>query len=207
MKRAIYTVITNDYDNLAPIDAPCDCILFTDNPEMKVQGWETRVTDIPQREVKLFPFLLLKNYSSCIYMDGNLTMNAGTYEAIDKLLSEHDFINTKHPDRNCVYEEIKQVVKLKKDDLDVLDSIRFELLKEGVEPQGGMIASAFIARNVTSRVISDSFNWEWHHKRLGGKRDQISFALANHYEPLEMHLLDYSYTFGTLFKLGKHKGK
>jgi hypothetical protein len=54
MKTVIYTINHHGYDDVKPIDVPCDCLLFTDNAELSVQGWRTVVTQHPQRELKYF---------------------------------------------------------------------------------------------------------------------------------------------------------
>jgi len=211
MKTAIYTIVTNDYDNVQPIDAACDCYLFTDDPKLNVKGWITVHTKLNQRHLKINPFIsdILNKYDQTIYMDGNLQMLAGAFYSILSLLDDDDkeFITTKHPERTCVYEEIKRCGHLGKDDLDRLDTIRYQLLEIGVDTNTGMIAAAFLARKNTKDVRSFCKNWMMAHILLQGKRDQISYALAQHVNRFEPYLLPFMYTFRALFALGAHKGK
>lgn len=207
MKTAIYTIVTNDYDNVQPIDAPCDCYLFTDDPKLSVKGWITVHTKLNQRHLKINPFIseILCKYGQTIYMDGNLQMLAGAFYSILSLLDDKDFITTKHPERNCVYAEIQRCSQIGKDDLDRLDTIRYQLLEIGVESNAGMIAAAFLARKNTEAVRSFCKNWMMAHILLQGKRDQISYGLAQHVNPFEPYLLPFMYTFRALFLLSGHK--
>ena len=44
LKKVVYTCVTGGYDNVAPVffkPPDCNFLLFTDDPELKVEGWET----------------------------------------------------------------------------------------------------------------------------------------------------------------------
>lgn len=208
-KTAIYTINHNGYDDVKPVDAPCDCLLFTDNPELRVQGWQTIVTQHPQRELKIFPWHegIMSKYDNIIYMDANLEMREGAYEYIMELLKLNDFITTKHPTRDCVYEEIKRCKELDKDTIENLDKSKKRLTDFGMPEGNGLISSAFIARKVLPSVKKYSFHWAVNHKIVGTRRDQISQAYTQWTNPLDMELLPYSLTFRKLFTLHKHAKK
>lgn len=209
MKTAIYTINHHGYDDVKPIDAPCDCLLFTDNPELSVQGWRTIVTHYPQRELKIFPWheSIMKQYDNLIYMDANLEMREGAYEYILEQLKLNDFITTKHPVRDCVYDEIDACMQLNKDKVAKLETAFNRLSQFGMPKHTGVISSAFIARKALPSVKRYSFHWAVNHKIVGTRRDQISQAYTQWNKPLDMELLNYSFTFRQLFTLHKHVKK
>jgi len=78
MKTALYTVLFDGYDNLAPINVQVPAIVFTDNPDLRVRGWITRYIEIPdvykQREIKLLVHKYLPQFDRTIYIDANMQM-------------------------------------------------------------------------------------------------------------------------------------
>src|SRR5699024_4903320 len=87
-KTCIYTVILGGYDNPNPIDLGWDCFLFTDDPNLKVKGWQTIVvekTSNPikqQRDIKIRPHHYLPEYSKTVYIDGNMAIKTGPFKKI-----------------------------------------------------------------------------------------------------------------------------
>jgi hypothetical protein len=209
MKTAIYTINHHGYDDVKPIDAPCDCLLFTDNPELSVKGWRTIVTQHSQRQLKIFPWHegIMNKYDNLIYMDANLEMRDGAYEYILEQLKLNDFITTKHPTRDCVYEEIDACMQLGKDKVANLETAFNRLSQFAMPKHTGVISSAFIARKNLPSVKKYSLHWAINHRIVGTRRDQISQAYTQWTKPLDMELLNYSFTFRQLFTLHKHAKK
>lgn len=209
MKTAIYTVNHNGYDVVRPIDVDCDCFLLTDDPSQQLEGWQTIHTEHPQREIKIYPwhYSFLGEYDILIYMDASLEMKKGSFDFIMERITESNFLTTKHPTRDCVFDEIQRCLDLKKDTPENLDSARYWLINNEMQANTGIISSAFIARKNLPSVRRYCFNWLLNHKDIGTRRDQISQAYTQFKTPYEMDLLDYGFTFKKLFTLHKHAKK
>src|SRR5699024_64131 len=112
MKTALYTVLFDGYDNLAPINVQVPAIVFTDNPDLRVRGWITRYIEIPdvykQREIKLLAHKYLPQFDRTIYIDANMQMR----QRLDYVLSLHKVGITlsKHHSRKCVFDEAEACV-------------------------------------------------------------------------------------------------
>ena len=67
-----------------------------------------------QRIIKIKPYEFLENYDICLWVDGNLTIKCNLDEFVDKI-ADDDIVITKHPKRDCIYDEAEAIVKYKKD--------------------------------------------------------------------------------------------
>ena len=79
-----------------------------------------------QRIMKIQPYLFF-DYDISIWIDGNLTIIGN----LDEFVSQNDaeLVVSKHPARNCIYDEARMIVKLKKDTKDSIDR-QIRLYKE-----------------------------------------------------------------------------
>src|SRR5690606_8149223 len=183
MRRAIYTVVTGNYDTLKPIRnwPGFDCICFTDDDTLQVQGWEMRVvpkSDNPvrqQREIKLLPHKYLPEYDQTIYMDGNIEL---TRDPVNFMRLFRGRMLTKlHPKRNCVYQEGQRCIELGKADADAIRGQLKRYIDADVPAQDGMWETGVIIRDKTAEVFCEAW-----HKALaeGTHRDQLAIAKAVH---------------------------
>lgn len=113
--NAIYTCITNGYDNiLTPkiITAGVDYILFTDDPELTHPFWDVRyIENANQREIKILPHKFLPEYEATVYVDGNMFIKTSMR---DFFRSSHDFITVRHDHRDNIYDEGEAIIRLNK---------------------------------------------------------------------------------------------
>lgn len=186
----IYTSILDGFDNLRPPAIPaetfCKFICFTNVPNLpRVSPWEYRPAYMAgkpcrsSRVPKILPHLILPadaEYS--IYHDGNMQLRRPPSEIIEKLLSEHDWAAHKHPCRNCVYEEVKEVISgcplVDKDEvIRQSDSYR----AAGFPEHAGLWANGFLVRRHTPEVARLNELW-WEEFKNGSERDQLSFPVA-----------------------------
>ncbi len=127
---AVYTVIFGDYDDLLePRCCPDNCRFFmigdrTRIPENSV--WEyfelpeeiqTRISGMNNTEknrfLKMMPHLLFPDFNYSVYLDGNIRMVTDPTEFINRM-PESGFSAHRHVSRDCVYEEARAVIELKK---------------------------------------------------------------------------------------------
>ena len=128
-KKVVYTCISGDYDNLREpkvIDPDFDYICFTDQ-NIHSNVWSIR--PIPeslseysqvkrQRAMKTMPHLFLPEYELSVWVDANVEIRGSIndYIAENEISQENGFFFVgKHPDRDCIYDEVQACVKYKKD--------------------------------------------------------------------------------------------
>ena len=121
-KYLIYTVVTNNYDKVPKpkIYQGFDYWLFTDDPYLHVQGYETKVlpkSSDPikqQREVKIMSHEYTKGYSTTIYHDANIELTSNPLQLIRQFF-KGGMLTTTHANRQTIKEEAKRIVELGKD--------------------------------------------------------------------------------------------
>lgn len=189
-KSIIYTCITNDYDDINSIktyryiNKDWDYICFTDNKEYISQKqigiWEIHPLQYTKsdntrnnRWHKLNPHKLFPDYNESIYIDANI--NILTSYLFDFIKEKNlPFILPNHYMRQCIYEEYKEVLRLKLDEK-VLIKKEFELIKNSGMPKNyGLCENNILYRkhNLPDIIKLDE---EWWNMVLNyAKRDQLS---------------------------------
>lgn len=209
MKRAIYTVILAGYDTLKPIRqwGGLDCICFTDDADLKVQGWSMRIvepSDNPvkqQREIKLIPHKYLPEYDQTIYMDGNIELIRDPSQLLR--LFKGSMMTKQHPKRNCVYQEGQACIERGKADAGLIRDQLKRYIDADVPAQGGMWETGVIIRDRSCEQFCEAWNAEL---QAHTHRDQISIAYAVHttgYRPPTFT----QQQFVQYFRLTPHKPK
>ena len=187
MKIAVYTAITGKFPNkLRPplvglpdgVDLICftDCVWVAPTPwQLRAPVWE-HATD-PRRTAryhKLLPQTVLPGYDYWIWMDGNQQLAESPSFLIDTYLdNDTPFASYKHPERNCVSEEVEACIRYKKDDPSVLRDQLARYITEGYPRNNGMFETTVVVRQNCAPVLSVN-RWWWDELRKGSRRDQIS---------------------------------
>lgn len=204
-KIAIYTVITNGYDKPNPIkqELGIDYIMFTDDPELKCDGWDVRVTKDPQRKIKLLPHVFLSEYDETLYIDGNISVSSSISGFIKQQTS--DFATFKHPKRNCFIEEHYACIEFKKADTnDIRGQLAYNITL-GLEPKQGMYQTGVIYRKNLKWVRDFCDTW-YSELEKHTHRDQLSIMTAvnlTNTRPTEWNLN----SFSRWFKIEPHLQK
>lgn len=208
-KIAIYTVVTGGYDTLKPIRnfSGFDCICFTDDADLKVQGWVMRVVDLSdnpvkqQREIKLLPHKYLPEYDQTIYMDGNIELTRDPSPLLR--MFRGGMLTKQHPKRNCVYQEGQKCIELGKADAGLIRDQLKRYIDADVPAQGGMWETGVIIRDRSCEQFCEAWNAEL---QAHTHRDQLSIAYAVHttgYRPTTFN----QQVFTSYFRLTPHKPK
>lgn len=202
-KKVIFTVITNNYDTPNPVTRQngFDYIMFTDNPDLTVHGWDVRHTTTPQRHLKIYPFDELKEYDESIYLDGNISVVGNMTNLVSSMKS--DFTTFKHPVRDCFIQEHYQCIRLKKADTKLIrDQLAYNV-KLGLEPNTGMYQTGVIYRKHTDEVKEFCADWLAELKKFT-HRDQLSIMTAVFNTGYTPNGIDWR-LFNRYFRLDKHK--
>ena len=190
MKKAvIYTCITGGYDYLSEpkFVGNYDFICFTDNKDIKSTVWKIR--DIPedlkslskvkqQRCVKICPHKYLKEYDVSVWVDGCVEILSDPVKVINEALEKAPIGIPKHPIRNCIYEEMKACLRIKKDTAENMNPQIERYRKEGFPKAFGLPQSNIIIRRHNDEDCIKIMDTWCEELKNGSHRDQLSFSYA-----------------------------
>lgn len=201
MKIVIYTCLVGDYDNLCDprvVKKEYDYICFTDNPIDKDKNGVWNMRSIPyecqdqtrlSRYVKINPHVVLSDYDYSIYMDSNLCIiDNDFYIHVEKMINDGTLMaSVKHPDRNCIYDEIDECIKRGRDDYFSLKKVN-TFLKENKFPVAyGLYENNLILRAHNNQFIKSISEQWWNCYMKLSKRDQLSLCYVlwrNNFRPV-----------------------
>ena len=190
-KIAIYYVVLGKYDNiLEPFIEfeNVDYILFTDMP-MDYRYLENKfiVKEIPNnitklgnilanRYMKLHPKEFLYEYDYSIYMDGNVRIISDVRSFIQKCTRECGIAMHVHRERDCVYDEAKVCMLLRRGRANELKKQIEKYRQEGMPRHYGMNEATIIAVNLKNEKANVLLK-EWWSELYdsGSMRDQIAW--------------------------------
>ena len=176
MKKAIYTVITNNYDVLRP--APSykgwDCVLFTDNPPAENKGWAVRKIKpsanpiLLSRKYKILSHVFLPDYDLVCYIDAN-----------QKMIKEppHQPIRFSHPKRVDIFQEARQIIRNGRF-TDKLINAQIEYYKQQGYQDEGLFLNGYSVRSNTDENINKLHDVWYKETARFSPRDQLSLPYA-----------------------------
>lgn len=189
MSRIVcYTCITGGYDSLKQpqvVDEDVDYVCFTDVMQVNAGVWQTM--SIPdelkllsnvkqQRVVKICPHRWLSKYDVSVWVDGNFLIKGSISQFVSQYdLSKVPFYTRVHPCRDCIYEEAKACLALKKDLSGKVQKQVEKYKEQGYPAHSGMAETNIILRkhNDSKCKIIDNY---WAAELLANShRDQLSF--------------------------------
>jgi hypothetical protein len=182
--KVIYTANFGNYDDLRPIPnySGWDKVVFTDNKDLKVQGWNTIYVSgegvRKQREIKILSNKYLKDYSVSMYQDANMRILASPDEFINVVKYKGGFMTAMHPTRTRIYEEGMRICELGKDNPDIVFKHIVNLFEITKMPENyGLFETGVIIRDNSKEVARLENKW-FKYLQLGSHRDQISLPFA-----------------------------
>ena len=115
MKKVIYTVLTGNYDKLEQpraVDSSYDYVCFTDKTgqdgvwKLREIPYQSDSAVLRARWAKLHPHALLPEYDLSVFMDANLCIASPIF--YDQVAAcKAPLALLEHPQRDCVYEELR----------------------------------------------------------------------------------------------------
>lgn len=193
MRRAIYTVITGNYDTLRPPlvrSLEYDYICFTDNADLSCDGWEMRRIDPAedpcrqQRAIKIMPHKYLPEYQQTVYIDGSHQQIGDFGTFLDQEFSGSWLLKL-HPSRKCIYQEGEACIKLGKATKEAVHSQLHAYLAEGMPADAGLYETGVMVRDNQADVNAICEDW-YSEIEKHTHRDQLSLpaVLRRHrYQP------------------------
>lgn len=177
----IYTAIFGPYDELKDplhVIPGCRYICYTDQV-LNSKVWELvmvkpRYDPVRQaREVKI----LFHKYNpyfegKAMWIDANQQITSDITHLFS--ISEKSLTLLYHPDRNCIYKEAHECIKLKKEDDLIIAKHRLRYLKESYPSDNGLAATGLMIRKNDKDLNLFFDNW-FDQIVIGSRRDQLSF--------------------------------
>lgn len=211
----VYTCIFGDYDDLKDppyISKNCDYVCFTDNPKFKSNVWKqiyVNLDDLPQnlrnRYIKLLPHRYFKEYDYSVYIDGNIDIIGDINILIEKYLTDNILACPFHSQRNCIYEEAKACIELKKDDETTINNQMDKYHKLGYPKNNGLTATYVLLRKHNEKqVVSLMEDW-WKELISESMRDQLSFCYIAWKHDFKFKIMDENADTNNYFIRRLHK--
>lgn len=178
--KLLYTVLTGDYETPQPLENPpkdYKCILFTDNPELQVKGWDIEVipkSDNPKKQSREVKINIHKYFKAdlYVYIDANFYIKRDISYFVNKYFKS-GYLAVKHYKRNCLFKEAKTVLDLKLDSIKTINDQMKDYSSKGMPRNIGLYANGFFVRDNSFNDICE----QWYNEvEKHSYRDQLSFT-------------------------------
>jgi hypothetical protein len=183
-RKVIFTCLTGGYDRLeqpVAVAPDWDYICFTDTDgqdgvwQLRKIPFDSPDPVVRSRFPKILPDRVLPEYDYSVYMDANLRITGEEfYGFADKCIATGiSFAQVQHPDRDCVYEELRYCYL--KDKIDTKTAFRLyrKWKDEGLPRHAGLYENNLIFRRhkiTEARALDEAW---WHAFSAGVPRDQL----------------------------------
>lgn len=217
-KICVYTCITGDYDDLREIsqkEKNVDYICFTNNKNIKSKTWKIIYIDQDgldnqrlSRKIKMLGHPVINdNYDISVWMDASVVFKRSVKEFVNKYLKKHSFAAFKHSYRNCIYEEAKECLRLRKDKKEnVLKIINF-LETENYPKNNGLCEMTVFIKKHNDKKVIETMNLWFDIVCNYSKRDQLSFMYCVWKTGLKIDIINLSVWDNEWFVANKHNYK
>lgn len=187
-KICVYTCITGDYDNVKELafkEAGIDYLLFTNNRNLKSETWDViYFEDFSldnhrlSRKIKILGHPIIhKNYNISVWIDGSIIIKKSIKEFIEEYcdLDHFDFASFKHHERDCIFDEANECIRLHKDNASKINLQMKKYRDEGYPKHAGLNEmTVFVKKHNNNKVIKTMNMWFDLVCRYS-KRDQLAF--------------------------------
>ena len=181
----VYTCITGNYDNVNEIankEKGIDYYLFTNNKSIKSNTWKViylkdkKLDDHRlSRKIKSLGHPSINDYDILVWIDACVVFQKSIKEFIKTYLKRAPFAAFRHFERDCIYDEAIECIRLKKDTKkDILRQVEF-LRKEGYPAHNGLLEMTVFIRRQNNPVVQKTMKDWFKMIRKYSKRDQLSF--------------------------------
>jgi hypothetical protein len=175
MEITIYTIITNDYDDLEELsfkEEGIRYVVYTDNPELKSETWEViHVPGLYQRHYKCLP--PLKGIT--VYIDGNIIIKKPLKPLVQEVISNNKLFGFYSAvDNQCAYLEADTCLNARYASEENLTKAKNYLREQGYPENNGMVPTCFLIRNHYEEVTKQGELWFKFIKEIV-HIDQVSF--------------------------------
>jgi hypothetical protein len=191
LKKVVFSVLIGEYDIISQfnLQKDFDFYLFTDEQSGKYNHTNWTIIPIPeevqklnvsrvkkQRFIKLHPHLYFKDYDLSIYIDANFKIIDDLNNFLIRVLSpNYNIYIFEHPERNTIFNETFEVVRLQKEKESIANVIRERYKKEKFPDKNGLIESCLIIRKHNEKDSIYLMDKWYDEIKNYSHRDQLSF--------------------------------
>ncbi len=185
MKAVIYTAIAGGKDDPRTdhdVTGNVQLVAFLDTPRSLPGCLVRPAPDIFRLPIfnakipKVLPHrFLTADYS--LWMDGNIALRVPLASLIDKFLGHADLAVFKHPDRNCIHDEVLASIPDRRYDEYAMRAQASEYRAAGWPAGAGLCHCCILLRRHTPAVAALGNEW-WSEICRWGPQDQLSFPIA-----------------------------
>ena len=121
---------------------------------------------------------LPSHYNFSIYIDGNIVIINDINEFLNKINEKYGHFNFYlpiHPERDCIYEEAKAVLKHRRDNAKSVRAQIKKIKQDGFPEHFGLSENNVLIRYHKDPVTIKFMDKWWKMLMKGSKRDQLSF--------------------------------
>lgn len=211
----VYTALFGAYDKLnepKELYPGCEFVCFTDQANLQSKKWKVIHVDlgkntlpnVANRMYKFFPHQHFPNYQSSLYVDSNIQILSNPYDLKLKYLSKYNLCMPKHFVRNCIYEEAKECIILKKESSKIIQSQMCEYKNEGMPKNFGLGENGILLRNHNNQEVIRIMGLWWEQLQKFSKRDQLSLGFVLWKSGLRFDYIAESARNNNFFKYHQH---
>ena len=137
---------------------------------------------------KILPFLFFKDYDYVIWHDCTSFVKKDPNIIISKYLAHSDFAFFNHPERNCIYDELKVVSSEPIDSIENLTNYKFFLDQIEYKKHSGLYETTAFGMKITKKSVACMLSW-WELICRFSSRDQLSLPIALSYHNIKPSIL------------------
>jgi hypothetical protein len=200
-KLVVYSVLVGrgeaPTEHKAPLSSDYDRVLFTDDPNLKIEGWEVRMlpdhdlgSPRESRRPKLLPHHFFPDHEWSLYVDNNVVITCDPLAFLEARQGGAAFQAFRHPWRDCAYDEAEAVIQQGYDSeprvREQVDLYR----RKGLPAHAGLIVgNVLLRRHHEPQLKAVAERW-YEHVLTYSKRDQISFPFVTWSQGLSYGVFD-----------------
>ena len=213
-KKVVYTAIFGNYDSIKDpdyVNDDWDYICYTDNQNLTSNVFTIKYVQPVfeqktknARMIKLLSHIFLINYDFSLWIDGSVKIRGRN---IDELIEKHknDYIALhKHIKRDCVYDELKACLGLKKDNSEIMTKQIETYQKEGLPENCGIAETAEILRKQRNENTKKLNTLWWNELNKYSIRDQLSFPYVVWKYGFKYGIMEKNQWLDAYFTMHKH---
>lgn len=206
--KVCYTALFGQHEELKEptvITPGWEYICYTDMP-LTSNVWQIVQINIyhmnPRRAARQLKILAFTQWEQSIWIDASFTISVN----LDFWWGKHfakGFSVPKHPQRQCVYDEITACIMVNNEDRNALLKQMDDFYNRPVPKKAGIITSGIIMRENKPEIIELCNAW-WREIQKGTLRDQVAFAAIHQQYNEYIHVYNWRYTDKKDFIYKKH---
>lgn len=185
MSAVVYTCILDGYDLLLPprvVNPEIDYICYSNCIDEGIGPWQIRKYDpglgsrMGAVKCKFLSHLLFPDVDLVFWADGNAELVCDPLAVMEHWLAEYDIAAPRHRHRDCIYDEARACVRLRKaqPSQEAIEAQMEQYREEGYPEHNGLAEVTVLLRRHSPSTIRFNELW-WKEVTTQSSRSQLSF--------------------------------